>query len=416
MILENISDNHNPLFLYNSNSSITTIVSDKNNNLVIGDYQGNAVHFKRTENNWRLIRNFENLGLGWITAGCVQGDIAVLGGNNSFIKFVDLQNGTLFNFSIATSLMYIYSMQIYFVNGAVLMSVFGDKSNYCKLKTDFFDLTEYYKNGDYRVFGDDFQKSFKAVMEINNKEFNEIKKHNQDLQLLIEQMTGQHNRILAKKNEEIRKLKEKPFELRQKEFEFENELENVANISIEYPNQNKEILNPENLEIEKPKNELQKASSFGDLQQQMMKFTVEKEQLAKEKQVLTETVDQKETEIENLQNLLKKMSINRVEEIKKEREQEHEDESDIKHLTKQLQKRDDFLGEGEKNGKMIPEFGTSANGYCSHCNNTSEFGIKKPSFKIIGNKSQNKNMNFPKKTNISNRKLIRKRVCKRWWV
>jgi hypothetical protein len=416
LVIEDITNNEEPKIIHNFTSSISTILSAQQQYLLVGDYSGNVVQFKNNQGVWQFFYNYQNVGIGWITSGSVQGDLAVLGGHKRSIRIFDLNQAMIYEEPLQTAIQFIYSLIFYFIEGKILLAVFGEKSSYLNLKSDLFDFTNYYKNGMNKVYGEDFKRSFQAVLEINSKELIQMNKHNQELKLLVEEITTQQNRLLTQKDERIRQLEEKPLEVRQKEFEFENELNNIQDINIEYPNENNQMSNIlDQIDIEAPKVE---DNPFSDLQKQMKQFTVEKEQLTKEKKQLKETVGKKDNEIENLQNLLKKMTLSRVDDIKKEREQEIEQDSVIKNLTIQLEKREDFLENDEdeiKSSKASSMFGKTFNGYCGYCRRGSESDMR-TSLALPGSLSKMNKFDKQRKfsANYSKKNHMRGRCCKQW--
>ena len=147
LIIENVEDGSTVEF-EGSNSSynyITTLVYDeKTGFLYSGDYFGNLRKYKIdiTSKTCEKVRNYGDLGIGWITSSHRFLDLVFFGGNKRKIRVLDLSTGDLLAGSLETSIKRVYFLQVCVRSyDEIYLTVSGERPNYSKDKTDLFDVS-----------------------------------------------------------------------------------------------------------------------------------------------------------------------------------------------------------------------------------------------------------------------------------
>ena len=127
---------------------ITTILLDeKNLSLLIGDGDGRLLQmsFNFQGNFGKIFKDYGDLGLGWIYYSCLLRDIAVFGGENGKLAFINTRQQKFMGYSFDLAPEIIYSIELCWIQNKsqpkALLMVSGDYYDY-NGKTDVLDVTQ----------------------------------------------------------------------------------------------------------------------------------------------------------------------------------------------------------------------------------------------------------------------------------
>ena len=205
------------------------LLDEKNSCMFSGDYDGRVIQFSLDfeENPGKVLKDYGDLGVGYITSSILLGDVAVFGGWNRNLGFIDIQKqehlGNKFDFAPK----YIKSIQLCQVQktpsqSKTLLTVSGDEYDYSS-KTDVLDVTEI------------LPTSFKAKI----KQAQASPKMEESKKVKTPNDSQNDDRALQKKiKKENKKLKKK---LSKAETEIEDLTQNYKSVKNELKNLKKQI-------------------------------------------------------------------------------------------------------------------------------------------------------------------------------
>ena len=90
----------------------------------------------------RVVKDYGRLGIGWLISGGGLGRFAVIGGNKSRVRVVDIRGKCLCEGLLETAIGYIYSLKVCQVSETqVVLSVVGSSPDYSDSKSDLYDVS-----------------------------------------------------------------------------------------------------------------------------------------------------------------------------------------------------------------------------------------------------------------------------------
>ena len=127
---------------------ITTILLDEKNwSFLIGDGYGRVLQmsFDLQEKLGKILKDYGDLEIGWIYSSYLLGDIAVFGGGNHKLAFINTQKRELMGYSFDLAPRRIYSIELCWIQKKsqpkALLMVSGRDYDY-NGKTDVLDVTQ----------------------------------------------------------------------------------------------------------------------------------------------------------------------------------------------------------------------------------------------------------------------------------
>ena len=149
LILKNVENGSKVKFGGNDFSKfyISTLVYDEDTgSLYSGDSNGQLIQYKVDTANltFEKVKDYGDLGIGWITSSHRFLHFVFFGGNDGKIRVLDLSTGNLLSGHIDTSIKDIRSLQVCLKNlKQIYLTVSGYESDYSNDKTDLFDITDF---------------------------------------------------------------------------------------------------------------------------------------------------------------------------------------------------------------------------------------------------------------------------------
>lgn len=114
--------------------------------LLTGDRNGCVSQYKLDSSGNFLKEKEYDVGVGWVQASDYSGDLAVMGGDNGKISFIDMRRGLMLQNRIETAIGKIFSLQFCRVSeGEMHLAVAGKQTCYSPSKSDWFDVSTLFK-------------------------------------------------------------------------------------------------------------------------------------------------------------------------------------------------------------------------------------------------------------------------------
>lgn len=149
IVLENLSEknrkDHLLMFDPKSEKISQILFYESLNSIFVGYENGCLLHCDLNEgvSQLKILKNYENIGLDGIFTCAQIGHLAVFGGKNSKIVFIDMRSRKIIGEPIQTAYTYVFSLKFCKIsNKKTLLSVVGMFPNYSDSRTDIFDVTQ----------------------------------------------------------------------------------------------------------------------------------------------------------------------------------------------------------------------------------------------------------------------------------
>jgi hypothetical protein len=159
LFMEDITRNDNTAYRQiaeHENTIFTVLYNPVSKTLIGGDKDGRVVQYEEGANKetWTMVKDYGDLGIGWIISMDQIGDILIFGGYESYsIKALDIGNKKLLPGTLKTATRNVFCLRFCELpEKKVFLSVCGEYPNYSNEKTDIYDATEL-----ARRFNFDFQ-------------------------------------------------------------------------------------------------------------------------------------------------------------------------------------------------------------------------------------------------------------------
>ena len=152
LIIENIQNGKADKFRCTRSGGgyITNLLYDKNTgSLYCGDDNGRLLKYKLNIaiKSFKLVRDFGDLGIGWITSSDRFLNFVFFGGSNREIRVLDLSTGELLPGDLQTSIDWIFSIQVCAKSEKqIYLAVSGSVRNYFDYKIDLFNISNLFLN------------------------------------------------------------------------------------------------------------------------------------------------------------------------------------------------------------------------------------------------------------------------------
>ena len=124
----------------------TILINEENLSLLVGGSDGRLLQksFNFQGNLGKILKDYGDLGIGRIYSSCLLGNIAVFGGYNYKLAFINTQKREFMGYSFDLAPEYIYSIELCWVQNKpqpkALLTVSGENYDY-NGKTDVLDVT-----------------------------------------------------------------------------------------------------------------------------------------------------------------------------------------------------------------------------------------------------------------------------------
>ena len=125
----------------------TILLDEKNWSLLVGDNKGRLLQmsFYFQVNLWKILKDYGDLGIGCIYSSCCQGDIAIFGGNNRKLAFINTRKREFMGYSFYLAPKFIYCIELCWIQKKsqpkALLMISGSRYNY-NGKIDELDVTQ----------------------------------------------------------------------------------------------------------------------------------------------------------------------------------------------------------------------------------------------------------------------------------
>ena len=148
LIQEDITCNKSPIITLCKHDSIINTLSfnQSTDTLMVGDDSSTCVQYKRRGGDWKIVRKFRNLGIGWVMSSkIINGNLCILGGWNSHIRVIDMGKAEVLGDPFHTGVQGIYSMQVSRVmmnqEEKYLLYLTGENLDWSKDRSNVYDVT-----------------------------------------------------------------------------------------------------------------------------------------------------------------------------------------------------------------------------------------------------------------------------------
>ena len=126
--------------------------------LLVGFLNGKVIEYNEDANgNWKMEKDYGDLGIGSVISNDFLGHIAVFGGrlkkNKKMfnMRFIDMKNKVLIGLPFETAIGDINSFSLGVISeNQIVLALSGINCNYSHKKTDLFDVTDLFKSLDVK--------------------------------------------------------------------------------------------------------------------------------------------------------------------------------------------------------------------------------------------------------------------------
>ena len=133
----------NPKQIGKHGSWISTVLFDSlTQSLLVGDIDGHVKQYKKVNQSFRMVKDYGDLGVGWVISSSQKGHIAIFGGDQYSLIAIDIFKKQVFDGLLKSPFKFTLSLQVYKgVNSNVYLSLGGDCPKYSSDASDFLDVT-----------------------------------------------------------------------------------------------------------------------------------------------------------------------------------------------------------------------------------------------------------------------------------
>ena len=217
IVIEDITNkdtNYSPVRIQTNGCFINTILIDEHNGFMLtGDGNGRVLQFSLnfSKDLGKLIKDYGELGVGWIDTSIMFGNLAVFGGEKSSLGFIDTGKCQYLGIKDNLAVENITSIELCWVKQAqaqskALLTICGRNYDYSSSKTDVLDITqlipENLKNKMEISIINNKNKSLQRQIQVLNDLLSNEKKKNQTLK-------NENNKLNKLINKKIQKIKNK---------------------------------------------------------------------------------------------------------------------------------------------------------------------------------------------------------------
>ena len=156
--ITNTDPNYVPVkFIIEGGETNTILIDEDRNCMFFGNNDGIVVQYSIDIKGYsrKIIKNYGDLGIGWIISSLRIGNIAVFGGNNSSLAFINIDSRQHLGNVSDLAMKWISSIELCTVKNKsdvkLLLTVGGSRYDYSGSKTDVIDITEFIKSGEWNV-------------------------------------------------------------------------------------------------------------------------------------------------------------------------------------------------------------------------------------------------------------------------